>query len=576
MSKTMFKRFSRFHRVLHWLVALPYLVLMVSGAMILLRHLGWSNAPDAFSLEKLHTWTGIAFIAIVVQSLFAAVVGGYWRLLQHDFISWLMIRPRDVLWLMIVPLNTFFPKRFPLPRAGRFNGGQKLHGAFILFAVTGFIITGLVMMLIPGWLTVWRIHVVIFCGAVAFLSLHLFLGLINPSTRQALGGIFTGNVSHHYVAQHHALELTEPVGEHAPHAVVSIKAVVIVLAAIVILASLWWRGPGHSILAATAAGPWQTTLLLPGAITAVHAKAIQAGTCVACHVDSGPVTTASCLKCHAEIQSSLLNKAGFHGTLTANCVTCHTEHHGADADLRPLDSRAFNHNQARFALNGAHRSLDCDKCHLEHSPTPGLTRFIGLTFARCTDCHANPHTDMPSADCRKCHTEQSWAGRNLLFVHNRDATFKLDAIHSALACVACHKQTEKLLVFRGTPTACAQCHTGEAEAMAGKIGSLVLSADPHHGRVSCIDCHKTAQRTQTPAQYAAECVRCHGEPYRSVFFNWQKALDENEQAARARLQALAGKDQQAKNQWSDVLSHAHAAGMHNTQGAEDAFEKVGK
>lgn len=576
MSKSMFQRFSRFHRVLHWLVAVPYMVLMISGGMILLRHLGWISAPASFSLEKLHRWTGIAFTAIVIQSLFAAVVGGYWRLLAKDFASWLALRPRDFLWLMMVPLNTLFPRRFHLPHAGRFNGGQKIHGAFILIAVTGFIATGLTMILIPGWLTIWRIHVVIFCGAIAFLSLHLFLGTINPSTRKALSGMFTGNVPHQYVREHHALELTEPPAERAPHAIISIKAVLIVALLLAVAIFIWWRGPGHTALPATLAGPWQTTMLLPGQLTSVHARQIPPGTCIACHADSGPVTSTACLSCHTEIQNVLAKKIGYHGTLTGSCTTCHVEHHGADADLRNFDRHAFNHDQARFPLLGAHRPLNCAQCHLQHSPTPGQTRFIGLKLANCNDCHTNPHKDMPTSDCRSCHSEQGWTGRNLLFVHNRDSSFKLDAIHSTLSCVSCHKQTETVPTFRGTPTTCVQCHTQTADAMAGKIGTVVVSADPHNGRVSCIDCHKTSERSQTPPQFATECVRCHGDAYRALFFNWQKSLDEKEQAARARMLNQTAADPQTAKRWSDLLSHAHAAGMHNTQGTEDALEKVGK
>jgi hypothetical protein len=317
-------------------------------------------------------------------------------------------------------------------------------------------------------------------------------------------------------------------------------------------------------------------MISPGPLVLVHSAKISADNCVACHTRSGPVTNVACLACHAEITKALEQHTGYHGQLKGDCVTCHTEHQSAGADLRNFDKRAFNHDLAQFKLNGSHRLLICDQCHRQHSPTAGETRFIGLSFSKCTDCHVTPHPDMPAADCTRCHGEQGWKGRDLLFDHNRDSSFKLDAIHSTLSCASCHKQSGSVLSFRGTPSSCVQCHVQIADAMAGKLGSLILKPDPHDGRVACNDCHLPHVRSQTPEQYATECARCHGAQYRTLFFNWQKSLDEREQSARLSLKQHDGGNPQAMKRWSDLLDQAHVAGMHNTQGAIEAFEKVGR
>jgi hypothetical protein len=213
---------------------------------------------------------------------------------------------------------------------------------------------------------------------------------------------------------------------------------------------------------------------------------------------------------------------------------------------------------------------------VKHSPIAGETRFIGLQFSSCNNCHSNPHADMPTVECRSCHSPLGWTGRNLLFEHNRDSRFKLDAVHAALACASCHKPAQPVAVFRGTPTACNQCHAPLADAMAGRIGSTVAAPDPHSGRIACNECHLADARSQTPAQYASQCVRCHGEPYRQLFFNWQKSLDEQEQAAKGRIASQTAATAAQQQQWSDLLNRAHAAGMHNTQGAAAAFDRVGR
>ena len=59
----------------------------------------------------------------------------------------------DLLWLLLVPLNILSPRRFRLPPVGRFNAGQKLHGAFVVLAVVLFSITGVLIMYRPAALT---------------------------------------------------------------------------------------------------------------------------------------------------------------------------------------------------------------------------------------------------------------------------------------------------------------------------------------------------------------------------------------------------------------------------------------
>ena len=566
------RRFSGFHRAAHWLIAIPYMVLLGSGGLILLHHWHWVEAPPLATLDRLHRWTGWAFTIIVLQLTVAAFVGGHWKGVGRDFLSWLVQRPSDILWLFLVPLNAFFPRLIHLPAAGRFNAGQKLHGLFVTLAVAGFIVTGITMILVPGWLTVWRIHLLLFCGAAAFLGLHLFLALINPSTRAALSGIFTGNVSLHYMAHHHARQLT-PRPPRFPHAAVSVPVLVLTLTVLAIPALIWWHKSGDKVVAATLAGPWKTAAILPGPLVMSHATNIGANDCIRCHTDNGPVTSNACLACHDEVRRVEAAKIGVHGQITAACTTCHVEHHGANADLRGFDPHSFNHDLATFKLAGAHRSLTCGRCHFDHSPVAGELHFLGIKADACTNCHTNPHADMPSADCVRCHNSDGWTGHDLLFVHNRDASFKLDAVHSTLACTACHAQSGAVPTFKGTPNQCVQCHAPVAQALAGQIGAMKLAADPHAGRVSCTDCHVLNVVNQSPQMYADACVRCHGPAYRALFYDWQRSLDEEEQAACQRLQNGHLSPDQTANALT-LIKLAHTAGIHNTQAATDVFNKV--
>jgi hypothetical protein len=403
------------------------------------------------------------------------------------------------------------------------------------------------------------------------------LAFVNPATRRALGGIFTGNVPHAYVRNHHAIVLNESPRERNHHAAVSIKAMILTSLVAFGALAVWWHGPGEHLVRASLASPRENVMVSPGDLISAHSKPLRGDHCIACHTQSGQPTMAACLECHAEIRTVLDQRVGYHGKLARDCTSCHKEHQGAEADLRSFDPIAFNHQQARFALNGAHRAAKCDQCHLDHSPTPGLRRYIGLNASSCVDCHANPHRDMPSADCAHCHSEQSWNAHDLRFEHNRDSTFKLDATHIVLACAACHPtKPNAASVFRGTPTACEKCHAPIADAMAGKIGDLAMKSDPHNGRVACAECHRPEVRSATMAQFAAECERCHGPRYRDLLFDWQKSLDDREQSAKLRMQRQLAADPQAMKLWSARLAAAHSAGIHNMQQAIEVLENTGR
>jgi cytochrome b subunit of formate dehydrogenase len=799
-----FRRFMRFQILLHWCVALPYMFLLGTGASLLLHRLGLATWLPAHAVARMHRWTGIGMAVLIVELLLAALVGGHWRTVGRDLLRWIALVPRDLAWLAKVPLNAFFPRAFPLPPAGRFNAGQKLHGLFILTAVTGFIATGLMMVFRPAWLRPWMIHTWLFFGAVGFLSLHLFLGLINPVTRRALGGIFTGHVPLDYVRAHHALEAQDGAiaatpltpAHHPP--VVSWKAMLLVGLLIGAAASLWWyRGGGREAVARSPTLGREHGMIMPGMLIAAHADAAGAQRCEACHVGMDPPKDRACLVCHSEIAEVMRDGVGYHGQLTGTCTSCHGDHKGRDADLRPLDRRTFNHQLARFSLEGAHQTLNCDRCHVGDSRKPGEVQFVGLeTSAGCIQCHADPHqgqfrqqactschneqgwtakhllfvhnrdstfslkgkheritcadchkpppaaaqvtlahatfkglgtscqschtdphagqfhldctachteqgwtgrqllftherddrfhltgkhaalecrqchsppdakgslahaqfaslntdcsqchadphdrqfsqsctachsesgwtgrqllfshktdTKFPlrgkhaelqcrqchappdaraslahapfakvSTDCRQCHTdphrgqfqqscsachtEQGWKGRDLLFDHNRDSRFKIDALHRDVACSSCHKKEEGRQVFTSLSTSCEQCHKNLTQLMAGQIGSERAPADPHSGRVACVACHEPSIRSPAAGQYADACERCHTPLYRDLLFNWERSLDEHETAARRSILLLKANKPEQAEALSRQVGEARRTGIHNVQ-----------
>lgn len=133
--------------------------------------------------------------------------------------------------------------------------------------------------------------------------------------------------------------------------------------------------------------------LLPGMLISVHAEEPDAKQCTSCHNYLNSPPASKCLKCHRKILAVINNNQGYHGALTGQCWTCHTEHKGLQADITSLDLKGFNHENARFSLEGKHRDLECRSCHKQQNKNKELTRtkFIGLPFEKCIDCHDDIH-----------------------------------------------------------------------------------------------------------------------------------------------------------------------------------------
>lgn len=159
-----------------------------------------------------------------------------------------------------------------------------------------------------------------------------------------------------------------------------------------------------------------------------------------------------------------------HGQLAHECTECHSTE-----GWKPLRSPLpYAHDEASFALTGAHASTDCRACH----PTLEFSKERGRSD--CFNCHAesfsqarNPVHAGFSTDCRECHGVSSW--RPVTFDHERTG-FPLLGAHRTVECTLCHRNG-----YAGTPLECISCHQNDFAA----------AREPLHTgfSVSCRECH---------------------------------------------------------------------------------------
>lgn len=267
-------------------------------------------------------------------------------------------------------------------------------------------------------------------------------------------------------------------------------------------------------------------LLAPGPLARGHANLEGDEKCDACHSAGRGISNQKCAGCHAPIAREQALGTGLHGRKFKgqSCAQCHSDHHGRDFSLIRWEPQAFHHEDAGWALRGAHAKTACNGCHKTKS-------YIGLSQS-CASCHADPHQARFGAQCASCHGEASWNQLQLSRFDHELARYPLRGAHASVACAKCHQGSPphyKELEF----SSCTSCHQDPHQ---GKLGSACerchkvdawksitfapgahpgLSLANGHARAPCAKCHDRGP-LQAPSSGRA-CVGCHRPVHEASF-----------------------------------------------------------
>ena len=240
--------------------------------------------------------------------------------------------------------------------------------------------------------------------------------------------------------------------------------------------------------------------------------------CRACHSSlQFADADGKCVSCHLDVHQ---------GELGTDCASCHDTDHFVD---RPDQVR--DHDSTRFALTGAHRTVECAACH-PGQPEGGL-RFVG-TSMECESCHIELYRSTRDPDhaaldfdsnCSTCHATSAWTPVSLDGFDHAKTGFALAGSHGALDCSSCHEDSQ----YSGRSSDCISCHRPDYESTTSPdhvVGGLpadctqchaatvwtdatfdhgAFSLTGKHGGITCQQCHSTGSFQPLPA----DCVSCH-------------------------------------------------------------------
>ena len=192
-------RFARSERILHWCIAGPFLFSMATALVMVFVYNPHPTRPYRALFSSLHRISGVALM--VLPMLAAFIARGDVRLHFYNIRqAWIWMFD-DIKWLALMGLAAVNPK-IKLPEQGKFNAAEKINFMVLMVTYPLYVATGLLMWLTPLAILSWLLHFFMALMAVPLISGHLYMALINPSSRIGLHGMISGFVDRHW-AKHH-------------------------------------------------------------------------------------------------------------------------------------------------------------------------------------------------------------------------------------------------------------------------------------------------------------------------------------------------------------------------------------
>lgn len=196
------ERFTRTERAVHWIQAVGFLLLLVTGFILALPQLE-ATIGHRELMREIHLTAAFLFAFGPTVVALAGDRGS----LGRDVEAVDRWDADDLRWLIPFPLLRLVG--IATPPQGRFNAGQKLNAIFVLWSTVTFVVTGFI---------IWQnrrfptdlvsqsntIHTLLsYIALVAFLG-HVFLAAIYPRTRHAMRAMISGWVNAGWAAEHHS------------------------------------------------------------------------------------------------------------------------------------------------------------------------------------------------------------------------------------------------------------------------------------------------------------------------------------------------------------------------------------
>jgi formate dehydrogenase subunit gamma len=186
------KRFTVSERVVHWLTALAFFILWISGLVV-----GRSG-----TFHDVMYFTHLAAAGVLVFGTALIIVRGNRRALRRTARELRSLKADDRTWLKGVPARVLAGA--PEPPTARFNAGQKVNFLGVCILLSALYVSG-VDTIIAGTNNnlIFGAHKLATIALCVLVAGHLYMALVNRATRPALRGMVGGTVDREWAHRHH-------------------------------------------------------------------------------------------------------------------------------------------------------------------------------------------------------------------------------------------------------------------------------------------------------------------------------------------------------------------------------------
>jgi len=192
-------RFRKSERMLHWAIAIPFVVCWVTALILVVVYNPNPMRPLREIFSTIHRLSGVCLI------MFPAIVmlrnrTDYKIHLYNVKCGWLWSL-NDLKWLALMGLAAV-SKRIVLPEQGKFNAAEKVNFMSVMVACPLFILTGIMIWMQTVAWAAWLAHGVLALMVSPTMLGHIYMATINPDTRRGISGMLSGYVDRKW-ARHH-------------------------------------------------------------------------------------------------------------------------------------------------------------------------------------------------------------------------------------------------------------------------------------------------------------------------------------------------------------------------------------
>jgi len=204
MPEAKIERFNRAERLGHWIHAIAFVILLLTGSALIFRSYASLIGPEGLRLfRSIHHLMAYPFTFLTVIILLLGTPRTVRQWLRECF-TW----SRDDLRFIGAFPREFFGLPAQLPEQGKFNAGEKLNSLLT--------IVGSLLMVVTGWILLLRDSVAPVVAAWALplhaagamvmggvILGHIYLALGHPNSRESINGMLSGMVTAQFAREHH-------------------------------------------------------------------------------------------------------------------------------------------------------------------------------------------------------------------------------------------------------------------------------------------------------------------------------------------------------------------------------------